>query len=110
MKRRYIVIKEFTHPILGKLFIGKEIPHKDLKHLSREDIIEHIYIQDWNTTQTQYNFGMIFHSTEIDHPQYYCEETREEIKNRLEEEMNQCCCKGNTTFSEVECSECDKCN
>lgn len=110
MKRRYIVIKPFINKVLGRLNIGRVILHKELKHLTNWDIEDKIYIQDFREVKLPFNYGLIFLSSEFQHPEGEEEETREEMIERLLCEMKKCCnCQSNQSFGKCKCDKCLEC-
>lgn len=110
MKRRYVAIRPFKNITLGKVKVGRVIKHKELKHLSREEISKYIYIQDFSDVVLPFNFGLIFLSKEFPHPEGEEEETREQVIERLICEMQKCCCgSGKPFLKNGKCTECDKC-
>lgn len=107
--RRYIVKIPFKN--LGKTyFTGEVIPHNKLRNIPREVIEKNVYIQDYNDIQLAITYGLIFLSKEFPFQQYFEEETRDEIIERLKCEMKKCCCGSKEPFLKGgECNYCKEC-
>lgn len=56
-------------------------------------------------------YGLLSKSKELNKDrEFVCEETREEMLQRMQCEVKKCCCKGNKSFFEShECCKCQKC-
>ena len=89
MKKTHIVREPFVSSVLGPMAFGAFIFENTLPYLTDEEL-EFVDEITHSTDYDLFNYGLIFHSKEIEFPKTIPDETYDEMVCRMLEEQKQC--------------------